>query len=67
MSQDKFNLYEELEIQKTSTPEEIKKAYKKLAMVINTLNKKWHPDKNHGNPDSTEKFQRIAHAYSSKI
>ena len=28
-----FNLYEELEIIKESTPEEIKKAYKKLAMV----------------------------------
>ena len=28
-----FNLYEELEISKEATPEEIKKAYKKLAMV----------------------------------
>jgi len=32
-----FNLYEELEIPKESTPEEIKKAYKKLAMVKNNL------------------------------
>jgi len=50
-------LYEDLEIEKTATPEEIKKAYKKLAM-------KWHPDKNHGNPNATERFQRISHAYS---
>jgi len=28
-----FNYYEELEITKEATPEEIKKAYKKLAMV----------------------------------
>lgn len=34
MSNQNFNLYEELEIEKTATPEEIKKAYKKLAMVI---------------------------------
>jgi DnaJ-class molecular chaperone len=33
MSHQNFNLYEELEIEKTATPEEIKKAYKKLAMV----------------------------------
>jgi DnaJ-class molecular chaperone len=32
-----FNLYEELEIIKESTPEEIKKAYKKLAMVYDIL------------------------------
>lgn len=52
-----FDLYEELEITKESTPEQIKKAYKKLAM-------KWHPDKNSGNDAATEKFQRISHAYS---
>jgi molecular chaperone DnaJ len=52
-----FDLYEELEITKESTPEQIKKAYKKLAM-------KWHPDKNSGNEQATEKFQRISHAYS---
>ncbi len=32
-----FNLYEELEISKESTPEEIKKAYKKLAMVTKII------------------------------
>jgi len=54
---DNFDLYEELETPRESTPEEIKKAYKKLAM-------RWHPDKNHNDPSSTEKFQRISHAYS---
>ena len=52
-----FDLYEELESTKESTPEQIKKAYKKLAM-------KWHPDKNSGDESATEKFQRISHAYS---
>ena len=52
-----FDLYEELEIPRESTAEEIKKAYKKLAM-------KWHPDKNQHDPSATEKFQRISHAYS---
>jgi DnaJ-class molecular chaperone len=33
-----FDLYEELEIKKESTPEEIKKAYKKLAIVKSNHN-----------------------------
>merc|ERR1711957_551605 len=52
-----FDLYEELEVKKTSTQEEIKKSYRKLAM-------KWHPDKNKGDPKCSEKFQRISHAYT---
>jgi curved DNA-binding protein CbpA len=52
-----FDLYEELEITKEASSEEIKKAYKKLAM-------RWHPDKNANDPSATEKFQRISHAYS---
>jgi DnaJ-class molecular chaperone len=55
---DNFDLYEELEISKESTTEEIKRAYKKLAM-------RWHPDKNQHDPSATEKFQRISHAYST--
>lgn len=52
-----FNLYDELGIPKTATQDEIKKAYKKMAM-------KWHPDKNTDNSEATERFQRISHAYS---
>ena len=52
-----FNLYDELGCSKTSSPEEIKKAYKKMAV-------KYHPDKNKEDPNATEKFQRVAHAYS---
>jgi len=37
MSFDNFNLYEEIGVPKTSTQDEIKKAYRKLAMV-NILN-----------------------------
>ena len=34
----------------------IKQAYRKQAI-------KWHPDKNAGNEEATERFQSIAHAY----
>ena len=57
MSNWDFNLYDELDITKTATQDEIKKAYRKMAV-------KWHPDKNQGNPEATERFQRISHAYT---
>ncbi len=47
--------YSVLEIQPSSTKEEIKSAYKNQA-------KKWHPDKNHGK-DTTKKMQEINEAY----
>lgn len=47
--------YKILEINKYASDEEIKKAYKKLAL-------KYHPDKNSG---STEKFQEISKAYET--
>ena len=50
-------LYKELGIDKQATPEDIKKAYRNLA-------KKYHPDKNPDDPTTTEKFQKISHAYS---
>lgn len=47
------NSYEILGVKKSSTPEEIKKAYKKLAL-------KYHPDRPNGDE---HKFKRIAQAY----
>jgi DnaJ family protein B protein 4 len=48
--------YDILEIPKTATDEDIKKAYKKLA-------KKWHPDKNPENAEyASEKFKAISEA-----
>ncbi len=51
------DLYAELGVSKDATAEEIKKAYRKLAL-------KYHPDQNPGNKDAEEKFKRINAAYS---
>jgi hypothetical protein len=53
------NYYDILGVSTTASLEEIKKAYKKLAI-------KWHPDKNPDDPAAaTEMFKRIGEAYET--
>ena len=53
---EKRDYYEVLEVPKTATQEEIKKAYRKKAI-------QYHPDKNPGNKEAEEKFKEAAEAY----
>ncbi|MDR2562928.1 MAG: molecular chaperone DnaJ [Prevotellaceae bacterium] len=52
----KRDYYEVLGLTKSSTPEEIKKAYRQMAL-------KYHPDKNPGDKEAEEKFKEAAEAY----
>lgn len=51
-----MNYYEILGVEKTASDEDIKKAYRKLAM-------KYHPDKNPGDKVAEEKFKQVTQAY----
>jgi len=56
MATDKRDYYEVLGIGRTATAEEIKRAYRKLAV-------KFHPDKNPDDPHAEEKFKELGEAY----
>jgi len=48
--------YKTLGVDKKASPEEIKKAYRKLA-------RRWHPDRNAGDAKAEERFKEISQAY----
>ncbi len=56
MNQQK-DYYKILGVSKNASPDEIKKAFRKLAL-------KYHPDKNKGNKEAEERFKEINEAYA---
>src|SRR5438034_7937320 len=48
--------YKALGVSKNATPDEIKKAYRKLA-------RQYHPDRNAGDEAAEERFKEVQHAY----
>jgi len=58
MARSKRDYYEVLGVTKTATDDEIKTAYRKLAV-------KYHPDKTNGDKESEEKFREVTEAYET--
>ena len=56
MATKKRDYYEVLGVTRTVSAEEVKRAYRKLAI-------KFHPDKNPGDPHAEEKFKELGEAY----
>src|SRR6218665_89908 len=52
----KKDFYQVLGVDKKASADELKKAYRKLAM-------QYHPDKNQGNKEAEAKFKEISEAY----
>ncbi|HVE33129.1 MAG TPA: molecular chaperone DnaJ [Gemmatimonadaceae bacterium] len=50
------DFYSVLEVERSASDDDIKKAYRKLAM-------KYHPDRNNGSKDAEERFKSITEAY----
>ena len=56
MAENKRDYYEVLGVDKSASADDIKKAYRKLAM-------KYHPDRNPGDKTAEEKFKEVGEAY----